>query len=264
MLADKYIEYDPVIVFVDLILIEKPAYRHLLYNSNFKSYWKLVIILWLAESFRAWFSCEISKTESKNASETDLVYNDAAPQDHCNFYSVLLHTAFAFVAFICTVILVTELKWFVIGEKPYKYSVRDLSCALIVGGCGKLLGFLGIVWRHIASGPYYLLIQGYTVLCLFTAYSGKNPCKTKKIYSKTLTVFIATLRSHIIFIIDLFDRLFRYNTYNIHIFWLFVAVVCKSGKGGSLIGLIVGFLLYSYICTSISKLHLNIPNITLT
>jgi len=34
-------------------------------------------------------------------------------------------------------------------EKPYKYSVKDLSCALIIGGCGKLLGFLGIVWRHI-------------------------------------------------------------------------------------------------------------------
>ncbi|CAL1675856.1 unnamed protein product [Lasius platythorax] len=187
LLADKYIEYDPVIVFVDLILIEKPAYRHLLYNSNFKSYWKLVIILWLAESFRAWFSCEISKTEL-SASQTDLIYNNAL-QDY-----------------------LTELKWFIIGEKPYKYSVRDLSCALIVGGCGKLLGFLGIVWRHIASGPYYLLIQGYTVLCLFTAYS----------------------------------------------------VVCKSGKGGSLIGLIAGFLLYSYICTSIPKLHLNIPNITLT
>ncbi|XP_072754629.1 protein ARV1 isoform X2 [Anoplolepis gracilipes] len=190
LLADKYIEYDPVIVFVDLILIEKPAYRHLLYNSNFKSYWKLIIILWLAESFRAWFSCEIRKTEL-NTSEADLIYNDAS-QDYF--------------------VLVTELKWFIIGKKPYKYSVKDLSHALIVGGCGKLLGFLGIVWRHIASGPYYFLIQGYTVLCLFTAYS----------------------------------------------------VVCKSGKGGSLIGLIAGFLLYSYICTSISKLHLNIPNITLT
>lgn len=209
LLADKYIEYDPVIVFVDLILIEKPAYRHLLYNSNFKSYWKLIIILWLAESLRIWFACEISRTEL-NASETELIYNDAS-QD-CNFYSVLLHTAFAFAAFICAVILITELKWFIIGRKPYKYSIKDLSHALIVGGCGKLLGFLGIVWRHIASGHYYLLIQGYTVLCLFTAYS----------------------------------------------------VVCKSGKGGSLIGLIAGILLYSYICTSISKLHLNIPNITLT
>ncbi|XP_011146512.1 protein ARV1 [Harpegnathos saltator] len=191
--ADKYIEYDPVIVFVDLILIEKPAYRHLLYNSDFKSYWKLSVILWLAESSRAWSSCETNKAEL-TASKIDLVHNDAL-QDECNFYNLLLHTALAFAAFVCAVVIVTELKWFIIREKPYKYSVRDLSYALITGGCGKLLGLLGIVWRHIASGPYYILIQGYTVLCLLTAYS----------------------------------------------------VVCKTGKGGSLIGLISGFLLYGYI-----------------
>lgn len=170
--ADKYIEYDPVIVFVDLILIEKPAYRHLLYNSDFKSYWKLSIILWLAESFRAWSSCEMNKAELA-ASEIDLVHNDTL-QDQCNFYNLLLHTALAFSAFVCTVIIVTELKWFIVRGKPYKYSVRDLSCALIAGSCGKLLGLLGIVWRYIASGPYYVLIQGYTVLCLLTAYSGKD------------------------------------------------------------------------------------------
>lgn len=171
-MADKYIEYDPVIVFVDLILIEKPAYRHLLYNSDFKSYWKLGIILWLAESFRAWSSCDISKAELI-ALEITSVYSDTL-QDRCNFYKLLLCAALAFAAFISAVIVVTELKWFLIGKKPYKYSTRDLSHALIIGGCGKLLGLLGIVWKHIATGPYYLLIQGYTVLCLFTAYSGKT------------------------------------------------------------------------------------------
>lgn len=172
MSADKYIEYDPVIVFVDLILIEKPAYRHLLYNSNFKSYWKLGIILWLVESFRAWSSCEANKAEL-HVVETSLIHNNAI-HNYCNFYNLLLHTALAFAAFICTVIVMTEVKWFIVGEKPHKYNTRDLSHALIVGGCGKLLGLLGIVWTHIASGPYYLLIQGYTVLCLVTAYSGKN------------------------------------------------------------------------------------------
>lgn len=106
----------------------------------------------------------------------DLIHDNRL-QDHCNIYNLLLHTALAFAAFICIVVVMTELKWFIIGKKPYKYSVKDLSCALIVGGCGKLLGLLGIVWQHIASGPYYLLIQGYTVLCLLTAYSGKNALK---------------------------------------------------------------------------------------
>jgi len=173
-----------------------------------------------------------------------------------------MHTALAFAAFICTVIIVTELKWFIIGKKPYKYSIKDLSRALIVGGCGKLLGFLGIVWRHIASGPYYLLIQGYTVLCLLTAYSGKHLFIITYIryLHKTFIVLSQLQSSHSIY------NLFLINYLIIHTFWyfFFIAVVCKSGRGGSLIGLIAGFLLYGYICTSISRLYLNIPNITLT
>jgi hypothetical protein len=33
--ADKYIEYDPVIVMIDLVLLNEQAYRHVLYNSSF-------------------------------------------------------------------------------------------------------------------------------------------------------------------------------------------------------------------------------------
>jgi hypothetical protein len=174
LVADKYIEYDPVIVFVDLVLIEKPAYRHLLYNSNFKAYWKLGIILWLAESIRAWSSCDINEMELIK-SRTDLIYDTL--QDRCNFYNLLIHTALAFVTFVSTVVATTELRWFLSGKRPFKYNVKDLRHALIIGGCGKLLGLLGIVWRHIASGPCYFLIQGYTILCLLTAYSGKKECR---------------------------------------------------------------------------------------
>ncbi|XP_069688669.1 protein phosphatase 1 regulatory subunit 36-like isoform X2 [Periplaneta americana] len=34
--ADKYIEYDPVIVMIDLVLLNEQAYRHILYNSLFQ------------------------------------------------------------------------------------------------------------------------------------------------------------------------------------------------------------------------------------
>ncbi|KAK9301504.1 hypothetical protein QLX08_006132 [Tetragonisca angustula] len=43
--------------------------------------------------------------------------------------------------------------------------------ALIIGGSGKLLGLLEITWGHIFLTPHYLLILGYTLLCLLTAYS---------------------------------------------------------------------------------------------
>lgn len=46
--------------------------------------------------------------------------------------------------------------------------------ALIIGGSGKLLGLLEITWGHVFLTPHYLLILGYTLLCLLTTYSGKK------------------------------------------------------------------------------------------
>lgn len=169
LLADKYIEYDPVIVFVDLILLEKQAYQHLLYNSNFKSYWKLMVMLWLAEAFRAWSFCESvnSQKTNKNIGNRDVF------QGNCNFYILLLQTAITLTVFIATVIIVTELRWMLSRKRPHKYNAKDLTRALIVGGCSKLLGLLAIVWEPIELDLHYIFVQGYTVLCLMTAYSGK-------------------------------------------------------------------------------------------
>ncbi|XP_045459818.1 protein ARV1 [Melitaea cinxia] len=52
--VDKYIEYDPVIVMIDLVLMSKEAQRHIIYNTEFKSYWKLFIILIMLETYGVW------------------------------------------------------------------------------------------------------------------------------------------------------------------------------------------------------------------
>ncbi|KAI4503986.1 hypothetical protein M0802_000457 [Mischocyttarus mexicanus] len=200
LLADKYIEYDPVIVFVDLILLEKQAYQHLLYNSNFKSYWKLMIMLWLAEAFRVWSFCESINSQKNNQ---DLENRDGFQGD-CNFYIILMRTAVALTAFIATVIIVTEIRWLINRKRPHKYNAKDLTRALIVGGCSKLLGLLAIIWKPIELDLHYIFVQGYTVLCLMTAY----------------------------------------------------AVVCKTGKSGSFIGLIAGFLVCDYTSNFVSTLPL--------
>ncbi|XP_012273772.1 protein ARV1 [Orussus abietinus] len=167
-LADKYIEYDPAIVLVDLVLLEKPAYRHLLYNSGFKSYWKLLIALLLGESFRIWYTVDSNDPESFAAHS--MGHNDGFKREE-NFYVLLVHTALSLGAFVCTVIGMTEVRWLIMGRKPRKYKATDLGRALIVGGFAKLLGLLGIIWRHTSPDLHYALIHGYTVLCLLTAYS---------------------------------------------------------------------------------------------
>ncbi|CAH4036635.1 unnamed protein product [Pieris brassicae] len=53
-IVDKYIEYDPVIVMIDLVLISKEAQRHIIFNTDFKAYWKLFIILMMLETYGIW------------------------------------------------------------------------------------------------------------------------------------------------------------------------------------------------------------------
>ncbi|KAL0883545.1 hypothetical protein ABMA27_015699 [Loxostege sticticalis] len=53
-IVDKYIEYDPVIVMIDIVLMSREAQRHVLYNTEFKSYWKLFIILMMLETYGVW------------------------------------------------------------------------------------------------------------------------------------------------------------------------------------------------------------------
>ncbi|KAK0182929.1 hypothetical protein PV327_001014 [Microctonus hyperodae] len=169
-MADKYIEYDPVIVLVDLVLLEKSAYRHLLYNSAFKSYWKLMVVLLLSESFRVWSSVEGHNITDGLTQNNSTDKNDSFDRER-SFYTLLCHTTLSLSSFVFTVIIATELRWLILNTRPPKYKTSDLIRALIVGGCAKLLTLLGLVWEHVAQDFHYILIYGYTMLCLLTAYS---------------------------------------------------------------------------------------------
>ncbi|KAK0164678.1 hypothetical protein PV328_003273 [Microctonus aethiopoides] len=169
-LADKYIEYDPVIVLVDLVLLEKSAYRHLLYNSAFKSYWKLMVVLLLSESFRVWSSVEGHNITDGLRQNNSSDKNDSFDRER-SFYTLLCYTTLSLSSFVFTVIIATELRWLILNTRPLKYKTTDLIRALIVGGCAKLLTLLGLVWEHVAQDFHYILIYGYTMLCLLTAYS---------------------------------------------------------------------------------------------
>ncbi|CAL7933026.1 unnamed protein product [Xylocopa violacea] len=164
--ADKYIEYDPVIILVDLMLLEKRAYRHLLYNCNLKAWWKLVIILWLVESFRHLSFCDSKKQYAQYWKSFEFNF-DA----QCNFYLILLKTAFALTTFVLVVFFLTKVKWYLHQNDAKKFSMIELIKVLVVGGSAKLLGLLDITWGHVFTTSHYFLLLGYTHLCLFTAYS---------------------------------------------------------------------------------------------
>ncbi|XP_038213229.1 protein ARV1 [Zerene cesonia] len=85
-IVDKYIEYDPVIVMIDLVLISKEAQRHIIFNTDFKAYWKLLIILMMLETYGVWRNdslfnimvnsvCDIQSNSTINSTHIKLPIN---------------------------------------------------------------------------------------------------------------------------------------------------------------------------------------------
>ncbi|ODV97937.1 hypothetical protein PACTADRAFT_427 [Pachysolen tannophilus NRRL Y-2460] len=77
-ISDKYVEYDKVLLFIDLILLKPQAYKHLVYNTNlinttviakqnYKAIIRILILINLFEVYLNWAYEEINFSESNNA-----------------------------------------------------------------------------------------------------------------------------------------------------------------------------------------------------
>ncbi|KRK02191.1 protein ARV1 isoform X2 [Drosophila yakuba] len=50
-ITDKYIEFEEFIILIDALLLDSCAFRHIIYNGDFKVYWKVSLVVLLLESF---------------------------------------------------------------------------------------------------------------------------------------------------------------------------------------------------------------------
>lgn len=55
-IVDKYIEFEPIIIAIDLLLLSRPAYRHVLFNASFTIHWKLNLVILLLDAYIVWSS----------------------------------------------------------------------------------------------------------------------------------------------------------------------------------------------------------------
>lgn len=53
-IADKLIEYENLVVIIDLILLSTQAQRHVLYNTSCKNLYKILMVITLLESYCLW------------------------------------------------------------------------------------------------------------------------------------------------------------------------------------------------------------------
>uniref|UniRef100_A0A1I7Z3Y5 Protein ARV n=1 Tax=Steinernema glaseri TaxID=37863 RepID=A0A1I7Z3Y5_9BILA len=163
-LVDKYVEYDDVLLIMDLILQYIGAYRHLLNNTNFKGNLRLAVIFIFCGAYNKWIDRRAIHGEALSHIY-DLEWN---------FYECLILTIIEFLVFDATILGVA---YFIDKEKDGERLWFITKCSL-TGFYGNVFVLLSIVWQLHREWTYRILTQ---IFILFshvqvhrTIFSGRS------------------------------------------------------------------------------------------
>ncbi|KAM9993593.1 hypothetical protein ACTFIZ_011570 [Dictyostelium cf. discoideum] len=148
--ADKYVEYDFIIVFLDLFLHKAQAYRHLLFNRQpYRDfgipiqYIKVLVVYIFFESYIKWLRFKEYEQHPSGPAFYYIDWQDDVPYDR---YWFIFITAIAeFAVYILSIILSVRL----IYESRYpiiKYNY--LIMAIILSSFGKGFLVLMMIWDY--------------------------------------------------------------------------------------------------------------------
>ncbi|XP_041351251.1 protein ARV1-like [Gigantopelta aegis] len=158
--VDKYTEYEPVIVFLDALLLKTPAYRHILVNTDYKSPWKLVIILLFCDAFTKLVEQRSARSSRVGRLEPDYVFYSALEWDL--YWNIFMASA-ELLVFLGVVILL----WIVWMKRKRKsttlHEYQMVVRALVMSDFGKILLIPVMLWGQTYS-VFYIWICHVFVL----------------------------------------------------------------------------------------------------
>ncbi|CAH2091576.1 unnamed protein product [Euphydryas editha] len=220
--VDKYIEYDPVIVMIDLVLMSKEAQRHIIYNTEFKSYWKLFIILIMLETYGVWRNdslfnivintvCDIRNNSTINSTHITLPIKISVPEpwsSDCkgwvqedkeamdlfiwekDFYIQFLSIFAGITVFITTIHLL--MKFFKNFCFQNEVSLISLMKSFSLSNMSLLFTLPMLVWGNNDTPPetrilHYLMVFIYSFVFFYNVF--------RVLYEspKTVTAFILSI-----------------------------------------------------------------------
>ncbi|KAI0213628.1 Protein ARV1 [Lamellibrachia satsuma] len=130
--VDKYIEFDPVIIFLDALLHKPQAYRHLLFNDKFKAPGRLLLIFLLCDTYLKWESLQTDRPHPPGVhllrNSRGRLLQDVCPCNHR-----------------------------MVSATHNKVSTSLLVWSLVVSSFGKLLAIPAILWGQTHSAIYMIL-----------------------------------------------------------------------------------------------------------
>ncbi|KAL1923921.1 uncharacterized protein VTP21DRAFT_6956 [Calcarisporiella thermophila] len=147
--ADKYVEHDFVIVFIDMLLHKPQVYRHLLFNRlEYRdqgldpSVLKLGVLLVLFDVYIKWFRVEKMKDDPNDAN-SDLALAFMQQPLYYQYVYILTLCAVEFLAYQMSVIFAVKL---CMGSRYAILKYNYITMTLILSSFGKMLLILMVIW----------------------------------------------------------------------------------------------------------------------
>ncbi|KAJ1668694.1 sterol homeostasis protein [Coemansia sp. RSA 1813] len=164
--ADKYVEHDVVIVFIDMLLHKPQVYRHLLVNKlEFRqpkmerNVSKLCILLVLFSVYIDWFRLEEG---GRMRRQSELLFGQQL-SFAAQYLFILVLSAIDAVALLAGVLLAS-----IVQQRSSRQTKRwaTMATALTISSFGKVLMIMLVIWEY--NEPYYPWLLDTLI---FTSYS---------------------------------------------------------------------------------------------
>ncbi|XP_017479833.1 PREDICTED: protein ARV1 isoform X2 [Rhagoletis zephyria] len=185
--ADKYIEFDPIIILVDAMLLSQESYRHMLHNRNFKLNWKLSLVLLLLESFALWRQKGIVSLQK------DVLQHEIISEK--GFYICCLQNMidYVIITLILLIVACVQRPALISCTGINKFAVILLK-AITIANLSKMFLLPLIVWREnttdLGANIHQLLVLGHHLLALVYIYAIVGSFKKLQAFLIILPAFV--------------------------------------------------------------------------
>ncbi|CAD5211572.1 unnamed protein product [Bursaphelenchus okinawaensis] len=189
--VDHYIEYDSVLIYIDLLLQYTAAYRHVFVNRVYlvKSLWRIVCLFSICEAYRKW----AVRMESANKSVLDGFIDLEWKFYECIVESLSEIAAFGF----------STLGFSLIFDLKTKLSLRSVFWISCCGYYGKAFVLLAVIWNLHHTWEYVFLIEAFLILSHYQIqnilFSDSPKLNALMVLLSWITSYLAGSYCHIVF-----------------------------------------------------------------
>lgn len=156
--VDKYVEYDLVIISLDVLLLKRPAFRHIMINTRIQSPWKFCLVMLICEALIKLMNDPASK--DRKAWKSDNVIYTALEVD---LYWNFIASAIELFSFVSGVLFCLSVMKSFQGSKYNVPSNLECACGLMLSCLGKILVLPAVLWGQNYSVLYTWLVDLFTL-----------------------------------------------------------------------------------------------------